>query len=104
MREAPSVGIIRGLLADGASVCAYDPVAKSEAKKILPEVSYADDEYGAVQGAEALIFVTEWNQFRALDMRRIHELMAKPRIADLRNICDPQDMREIGFEYVGVGR
>ena len=104
MREAPSVGIIRGLLADGALVQAYDPVAKSEAKKILSEVSYADDEYDAVKGAEALIFVTEWNQFRALDMRRIHQLMATPRIADLRNICDPEDMREIGFEYVGVGR
>jgi len=104
MREAPSIGIIKGLLADGAIVHAYDPVAKSEAKKILPEVSYADDEYAAVMGAEGLIFVTEWNQFRALDMRRIHELMAKPRIADLRNICDPEDMREMGFEYVGVGR
>jgi len=104
MREAPSVGIIRGLLADGASVHAYDPVAIDEARKILPEISYADDEYGAVKGAEALIFVTEWNQFRALDMRRIHQLMAKPRIADLRNICDPEDMREIGFEYAGVGR
>jgi UDPglucose 6-dehydrogenase len=104
MREAPSVGIIRGLLADGALVQAYDPVAKSEAKKILSEISYADDEYDAVKGAEALIFVTEWNQFRALDMRRIHQLMATPRIADLRNICDPEDMREIGFEYVGVGR
>jgi UDPglucose 6-dehydrogenase len=104
MREAPSVGIIRGLLADGAVVQAYDPVAKSEAKKILSEISYADDEYDAVKDAVALIFVTEWNQFRALDMRRIHQLMATPRIADLRNICDPEDMREIGFEYVGVGR
>ena len=104
MREAPSIGIIRGLLADGALVQAFDPVAKSEAKKILSEISYADDEYDAVRDAVALIFVTEWNQFRALDMRRIHELMATPRIADLRNICDPEDMREIGFEYVGVGR
>ena len=104
MREAPSVGIIRGLLADGALVQAYDPVAKWEAKKILSEISYADDEYDAVKGAVALIFVTEWNQFRALDMRSIHQLMATPRIADLRNICDPEDMREIGFEYVGVGR
>ncbi|HSB29327.1 MAG TPA: UDP-glucose/GDP-mannose dehydrogenase family protein [Pyrinomonadaceae bacterium] len=104
MREAPSVGIIRGLLKNGAHVSAYDPVAKAEAMKILPEINYADDEYAAVTGAEALIFVTEWNQFRALDMKRIHDLMAKPRIADLRNICDPEDMREIGFEYVGVGR
>jgi UDPglucose 6-dehydrogenase len=104
MREAPSIGIIRGLLADGACVHAYDPVARSEAMKILPEISYADDEYDAAMGAEALIFVTEWNQFRALDMRRIQSQMAKPRIADLRNICDPEDMRELGFEYIGVGR
>jgi UDPglucose 6-dehydrogenase len=104
MREAPSIGIIQGLIQDGATVRAYDPVAKSEARKILPEIFYADDEYAAVTDADVLIFVTEWNQFRALDMTRIRDLMAKPRIADLRNICDPEDMRERGFEYVGVGR
>jgi UDPglucose 6-dehydrogenase len=104
MREAPSIGIIQGLLEGGATVRAYDPVAKSEAMKILPDLAYADDEYAAVNGADALIFVTEWNQFRALDMTRIRDLMSKPRIADLRNICDPDDMRELGFEYVGVGR
>lgn len=104
MREAPSIGIIRGLMEGGASIRAYDPVAKEEAMKILPDISYADDEYAAVTGTDALIFVTEWNQFRALDMKRIRELMKEPRIADLRNICDPEDMKEIGFEYVGVGR
>jgi UDPglucose 6-dehydrogenase len=104
MREAPALGIIRGLVEGGAKVRAYDPVAKEEAAKILPDISYADDEYEAVAGADALIFVTEWNQFRALDMKRIRDVMQKPRIADLRNICDPQDMREMGFEYVGVGR
>lgn len=104
MREAPSIGIIRGLLDGGATVRAYDPVAKVEAMKVLPELFYADDEYAAVSGADALIFVTEWNQFRALDMSRVRDLMSKPRIADLRNICDPDDMRELGFEYVGVGR
>jgi UDPglucose 6-dehydrogenase len=104
MREAPSIAIIRGLIEGGANVRAYDPVAKTEAMKILPDLFYADDEYAAVSGADALIFVTEWNQFRALDMSRIRDLMASPRIADLRNICDPEDMRELGFEYVGVGR
>jgi UDPglucose 6-dehydrogenase len=104
MREAPSIGIIRGLLEVGANICAYDPVARSEAAKVLPEISYADDEYAAVTGSDVLIFCTEWNQFRALDMSRIRDLMSKPRIADLRNICDPDDMRELGFEYVGVGR
>ena len=104
MREAPSIGIIKGLLEGGASVRAYDPVAKAEAVKILPEIFYADDEYAAVTDADALIFVTEWNQFRALDMKRIRDLMSKPRIADLRNICDPEDIRDLGFDYVGVGR
>ena len=104
MREAPAVGIIKHLLEDGAKVRAYDPVAKSEAMKILPDIVYADDEYAAVAGADALVFVTEWNQFRALDMLRIRDLMKSPKIADLRNIYEPEDMREMGFEYVGVGR
>lgn len=104
MREAPSVEIIRGLTQEGASVCAYDPVAMEESEKILPEIEYAEDEYSAVKGADALVVVTEWNQFRALDMARIRDLMKSPMIADLRNICDPADMRELGFIYVGVGR
>jgi len=104
MREAPAIGIIKQLIEDGAKVHAYDPVAKSEAMKILPDIVYADDEYAAVSGADALVFVTEWNQFRALDMVRIRDLMKSPKIADLRNIYEPEDMREMGFEYVGVGR
>jgi UDPglucose 6-dehydrogenase len=104
MREAPAIDIITGLLERGATVQAYDPVAMSEAAKVLPKVSYANDEYEAVTDADALVFVTEWNQFRALDMGRIRDLMKSPRIADLRNIYDPADMRELGFEYVGVGR
>lgn len=104
MRDAPSIDIIRGLLARGASVSAYDPVAAVEASRVLPEVEYAADEYAAVTGADVLVFVTEWNQFRALDMDRIRSLMKVPRIADLRNIYEPSDMRALGFEYVGVGR
>jgi UDPglucose 6-dehydrogenase len=71
---------------------------------LLPDIDYAEDEYGAVTGADALVFVTEWNQFRALDLARIRDLMATPKVADLRNIYDPDDMKELGFEYVGVGR
>jgi UDPglucose 6-dehydrogenase len=104
MREAPAVGIIKNLIEEGAKVRAYDPVAKAEAMKILPDIVYADDEYAAVTGVDALVFVTEWNQFRALDMARIRDLMKSPKIADLRNIYEPEDMREMGFEYVGVGR
>jgi UDPglucose 6-dehydrogenase len=104
MREAPSIDIIRGLLKSGARVHAYDPVAMIEAAGVLPEVNYADDEYSAVTDADALVFVTEWNQFRALDMGRIRDLMRSPKVADLRNIYEPDHMREIGFEYVGIGR
>jgi UDPglucose 6-dehydrogenase len=104
MRDAPSVEIIRGLVERGASVSAYDPVAREEAEKVLPQIEYAEDEYAAAKGADVLVFMTEWNQFRALDMDRIRGLMKVPRIADLRNIYEPADMREMGFQYAGVGR
>jgi len=92
------------LLERGAHVRAYDPVAMTEAAHVLPKIEYASDEYEAVTDADALVFVTEWNQFRALDMGRIRDLMKTPRVADLRNIYQPADMRELGFEYVGIGR
>ncbi|HST53618.1 MAG TPA: UDP-glucose/GDP-mannose dehydrogenase family protein [Pyrinomonadaceae bacterium] len=104
MREAPSVDIIRALIEKGACVRAYDPVAAEQAKKVLPEIEYAEDEYTAAGGADALVFMTEWNQFRALDMNRIKELMRTPKVADLRNIYEPERMRGLGFDYVGVGR
>jgi UDPglucose 6-dehydrogenase len=104
MREAPSVDIIEALLAKGARVKAYDPVAAEQARKFLPEIEYAEDEFGAVEGADALVFMTEWNQFRALDMQRVKELMRAPKVADLRNIYEPERMRKLGFDYVGVGR
>ena len=104
IREAPALEIIRGLVERGAKIRAYDPVAMKEAALTIPDIEYAEDEYAAVDGAEALVFVTEWNQFRALDMSRIRDLMKVPKIADLRNIYDPEDMRDLGFEYVGVGR
>ena len=104
MRESPAIDIIKSLLKRGAKVRAYDPVAMDEAKHCLPEIEYASDEYDAIRGAEALVIVTEWNQFRALDMDKVKQLLKAPKIADLRNIYEPQDMRELGFEYVGVGR
>ena len=104
MREAPSVAIIRALIERGARVRAYDPVAMAAARHILPDIAYAPDEYTAVAGADALVFVTEWNQFRALDMERIRGLLRQPKVADLRNIYEPDAMRALGFEYVGVGR
>lgn len=104
MREAPAVDIIKALVERGAKVRAFDPVAMTEAAKILPDIAYAEDEYQAIDGADALVFVTEWNQFRALDMKRVYESMKTPKIADLRNIYNPATMRELGFDYVGVGR
>jgi UDPglucose 6-dehydrogenase len=104
MRDAPAVDIIRALVGRGATIRAYDPVAMREAATVLPDISYAEDEYAAVTGADALVFITEWNQFRALNMERIRSLMRSPRIADLRNIYEPDAMRELGFDYVGVGR
>jgi UDPglucose 6-dehydrogenase len=88
----------------GAKVRAYDPVAMEETAKVISNIYYAVDEYEAVKDADALVIVTEWNQFRALDMTRIRDLMKTPRIADLRNIYEPEDLRALGFEYVGVGR
>ncbi|MDT7603926.1 MAG: UDPglucose 6-dehydrogenase, partial [Acidobacteriota bacterium] len=104
MREAPSVDIVRALVGRGARVRAYDPIATEAARTLLPGIDYAADEYAAVEGADLLVFVTEWNQFRALNMERVRSLMRTPRIADLRNIYKPEDMRRLGFEYVGVGR
>ena len=104
IREAPAQEIIQGLLKRGAKVRAYDPVAMEETAKVISNIDYAEDEYEAVKDADALVIVTEWNQFRALDMSRIRDLMKTPRIADLRNIYEPEDLRELGFEYVGVGR
>ncbi|HEY2866150.1 MAG TPA: UDP binding domain-containing protein, partial [Pyrinomonadaceae bacterium] len=89
----------------GAKVCAYDPVAMEEARHCLDSaVEFAGDEYEAIRDADALVIVTEWNQFRALDMKRVKELLKTPKIVDLRNIYEPSDMRAMGFEYVGVGR
>ena len=104
MREAPSIDIIRGLIDRGARVRAFDPASMDEAKKVAPEIYCAVDEYSAVTGADVLVFLTEWNQFRGLDMERVKGLMKSPNIADLRNIYEPADMRELGFKYVGVGR
>jgi UDPglucose 6-dehydrogenase len=104
MRESPAVDIIRVLKERGATVRAFDPVAMDEARHCIAGIEFASDEYDAIKDADALVIVTEWNQFRALDMQRVKSLLKAPKIADLRNIYEPEDMREMGFEYVGVGR
>lgn len=104
MRESPAVDIIKELQNRGATVKAFDPVAMEEARHSLPNIEFATDEFDAIEGADVLVFLTEWNQFRALDMEKVKRLLKSPKIADLRNIYEPSDMRELGFEYVGVGR
>ena len=104
MRESPAIDIVHTMIKRGATVRAFDPVAMDEAKHFINGIEYATDEYDAIDGADALVIITEWNQFRALDMEKVKQLLKAPKIADLRNIYEPSDMREIGFEYVGVGR
>ena len=104
MRESPAIEIVHAMIERGATVRAFDPVAMDEARHFLNGIEYADDEYDAIDGADALVIITEWNQFRALDMEKVKGLLKAPRIADLRNIYEPGDMRELGFDYVGVGR
>jgi UDPglucose 6-dehydrogenase len=104
MRDAPSVDIIRGLERRGARMQAYDPQAMREASKLLPDLVACGDAYEACSGADALVLITEWNQFRMLDLARIKSLLRQPVIVDLRNIYEPGPMRAAGFRYSCVGR
>jgi UDPglucose 6-dehydrogenase len=104
MREAPSVFIIQKLLEEGAKINAYDPVAMKNAKEILPEVKYCKDIYDTAKGADALVIVTEWNQFRNLDLERIRKILKQPYFFDLRNIYEPAKMKKLGFKYFCAGR
>jgi len=104
MREAPSVDIAWDLLRERAKVRAYDPVAMDNARRILPEVQMADDPYALADGADALILVTEWNEFKNLDLARIRDAMTQPILIDGRNIYDPHLVRDMGFLYMAIGR
>jgi UDPglucose 6-dehydrogenase len=104
MRDAPSIHIARSLYTKGAQVRAYDPVAMETARPFLPEVEMFDDPYRMAEGCDGLIVVTEWNEFKQLDLARIRDLMKKPVLLDGRNIYDPQQMACLGFQYRGIGR
>ncbi len=105
MRESSSIPLVTALIEGGARVKAFDPVAMENAKKLLPEsVEYCDDSYNTAEGADAMIIVTEWNQFRSLDMERVRSLLKQPVVVDLRNLYDPQRMKDQGFRYSSVGR
>jgi UDPglucose 6-dehydrogenase len=104
MRDSPSLSILPALIGAGAHVRAYDPEGMAEAKKLMPHVTYCGDAYEAMEGADALVVLTEWNQFRALDFDRVKRLLREPVVIDLRNVYDPIQMREAGFAYSCIGR
>ncbi|WP_374651131.1 UDP-glucose/GDP-mannose dehydrogenase family protein [Dongia sp.] len=104
MRDAPSLVIVPELMKRGAKVRAHDPVGIDEARKHMPDVDYFGDPYAAMEGADALVILTEWNSYRALDLTRIKKLLKTPIVVDLRNIYRPDEMAAFGFEYTSLGR
>ncbi len=104
MRDAKSVEIIHVLLDEGATVVAYDPIAMEKAKEIFPKIRYEKNAYDVAKGADALVIVTEWNEFKLLNLERIRDLMKTPRVFDGRNIHHPDRMYKLGLEYYSIGR
>ena len=104
MRDSPSLAIIPALQAAGATVRAFDPEGMGEAKKLLNGVTFCASAYEAMEGAHALVIITEWNEFRALDLGRVKSLLKSPTVVDLRDIYKPDDMAEAGFYYFSIGR
>jgi UDPglucose 6-dehydrogenase len=104
MRDAPSLVIVPELQAAGARIVAYDPEGMHAAGSLLPGVEFADSAYACLLGAEAAVIITEWDEFRALDLDRVKEALAKPVVVDLRNIYPIKTMKALGFRYVCVGR
>jgi UDPglucose 6-dehydrogenase len=104
MRDSPSLAIVPALLAAGAGVRAYDPEGMAEAKKLLPGATFCDGAWAAMEGAHAVVIVTEWNEFRALDLARVKATLRTPTVIDLRNIYKPEEMAAAGLHYHSIGR
>lgn len=104
MRESPSLDIVPALIKSGAKVRAFDPEGMVEAKHMLDGVEWCDEAYETMPDADALVIITEWNQFRALDLERVKDLMSSPVMVDLRNIYEPEEMAKAGFHYHSIGR
>ena len=104
MRFAPSIDIIADLQAMGAKIKAYDPHAMEKAKSELSNVQFCDDAYAVCKKSDCLVVLTEWNEFKELDLAKVKKLLVQPVIVDGRNIYDPEKMRSLGFRYVSVGR
>jgi UDPglucose 6-dehydrogenase len=104
LREAPALAIGRELVAEGATIRAYDPEALAEACQMMPELKPCQDAYQAAEGADALVIMTEWNIFRNLDFEKLKSVMRVPLLVDLRNVYDPDRVTSAGFKHVSVGR
>lgn len=104
MRDAPAVVVINALQADGAVIKAYDPIAMQNAKRILPGITLGVDAYEVVEDCDVLIVITEWREFKELDLTRVKALLKSPKLIDARNMYDPEKVKGLGFEYAGVGR
>jgi len=104
MREAPSIPLIKGLLERGAEIHAYDPVARHQAEPIFEGITFSDDAEAAVKDADALVIVTEWDEFRALDLETLAQSMRGRTLVDLRNVYDREEAKRAGLDYHGVGR
>lgn len=104
MRESPSLDIVPALQAAGAQIRAYDPEGMGEAKHMISDVEWCEDAYQTMTEADALVIITEWNEFRALDLAKVKKLMASPLMVDLRNIYEPTEMAKAGFDYYSIGR
>ena len=104
MRDAAAIDIISWLQNDGAKITAYDPKAEESAREVLPKITYADEVYSVMDGADLLIILTEWNEFKDINFEEVKKRMKTPNIIDGRNLYDPKILREYGFNYIGVGR
>jgi len=104
IRKSPAIDIIQLLLKEGAKIKCFDPLAMDNTKKILPHLTYCQDEYETAKASDALVIATEWNQFRNLDLSKIKKLLKSPLLLDLRNLYEPATLKSLGFIYEGVGR
>ena len=104
IREAPAIHIVKRLKEEGANIRAYDPAAMENFKKLFPDITYCKNSYHAAEGADAVVIVTEWNQFRNMNLKRLKEAMKGDVLVDLRNVFEPEKAKSVGFKYTGMGR
>jgi UDPglucose 6-dehydrogenase len=104
MRDSPSLAIVPALQQAGATIRAFDPEGMAESRKLMPDLTYCENSYETMEQADALVLITEWNEFRALDLERVRALLKSPTVVDLRNIYKPADMAAAGFDYLSIGR